>query len=209
MKLQLKALSIALGAATLMCGSAWGEASVGIQASSSSSAAVATARVNVTVSVPKFVFLRVGALSGSPQAMPFGIDAASILPYVVGTNNQPVTSGTIPSATFSASGAALTVQAYTNVAAGATFACTSSNPVGTNIQIASVANQPKLADFTVTAAGTSPAHPGGTSLACGSAGTLTGLTTYNGTWTYTLATPATPWASGDYGVQVAYTATTL
>ena len=210
MKLQLKALSIALGAATLLVGSAWGEARIGIVSSTDTTPAQATARVSVSVSVPRFVYLRVGALGAGAEGLAFGVNGASILPYVVAANNQVVATGTVPTATFSATGAALTVQAYTNAGTGASLACTSSTTGGSSASlIANVPNQPKLTDFTVTPAGASPSHPGGASLTCGSPAPLSGMTVYNGTWTYSLATPGTPWTAGDYAVQVAYTASTI
>ena len=210
MKLQMKAIALALASSTLLVGTAWGEARVGIQPAGGPSA-IATARVNVTVSVPKFVYLRVGAFGAGPESLAFGVTAASILPYAVGANNQIVASGTIPTPAFATPGSsALTVQAYTNNGSGASLACTSNTGVGSNTLIAAVANEPKLTDITITAAGASvPAHPGGGDATCTVGNTLTALTTYSGTWTYGLTTPSTPWLAGSYGVQIAYTATTL
>lgn len=197
MKLQLKALSIALGAATLMAGSAWGEAT-STSGPFAGGPYAATARLNVTIAVPKVVILRVGALGGAIDTVAFTSTVGSVA--VGGPSGY---SGAIPptSSGVTSTGSPVVVQVYTNNGS-ADLTCSSA------AMLPATAGGPTLSDVTVTNGLATVAHPGA-NLTCVGLTALAGMTpttSRDDSWTYALA--GTPFAAGAYSTQVTYTATT-
>lgn len=204
MKLQLKALSLALGAATLMAGTAWGEETTGIQPFGT--AAIAAARLNVRVVVPNIVVLKVGSAGGTIDTVQFNVGVSG---YTLGVNSQAYT-GTIPPTLSVTPGAGpVSVGAWTNAAAGASVVCALSSLMG-NTALPSGG-----VDITVASGGAGNlTHPGGasTTLAlCDGATTssIASLTTLGGSFSYGTSAPVTGYVAGNYGNVVTYTATTL
>ena len=202
MKLQLKALSLALGASTLMFGTAWGASEVATGAGP----VVANAALNFTLTVPKVIALRVGRATAADTIAigttintgvnTWGTDAAA--PTAASLFGAPTYVGT---ATPAASGDMLNkVQAYawTNVAAGGTLTCAA--PVGTI----------NPADLSVASVGVlGHPTPGPLSAACPSAGTAIAAlgAVKTAAWTYTFIGDFTTYNAGGFTSAVTYTAT--
>jgi hypothetical protein len=199
MKLQLKALSIALGAATLMCGSVWANTTSSV----SSGATVTTAAdLKIKIIVPKVVILRVGSTGGSAAT----VDEIEFTATAGGLSGTSVTyTGPIPPV-FSnvtvtgATPSAVPVAVWTN-AGSATLSCSASTLTGPTGSGAAT-----LGDITVIATTPMP-HPGANLGACTTGASLpvpiaTGLVD---TWQYGLN--GSVYAAGTYTTTATYTAT--
>lgn len=212
MKLQLKALSIALGAATLMAGSAWGESTVGVQTTGATSA---SAKMTVTVTVPKIVVLKVGPSGTGMQNVVFGVDLNPSL----GTGNSMAYTwaGTAaPSLSITPVSSTVSVAAWTNTG-NATVDCALSSLGGATAFAAgpTALGVPGTDDITVLAtlgAGTGSVlpHPSSNLSGCGSpTASLNANTLYNSEYLFGTAFTASLLLAGTYGNTVTYTATSL
>jgi hypothetical protein len=206
MKLQLKALSIALGAATLMAGSAWGESTAGVGIPTSTVSA--TAKVNINITVPKVILLKIGTAGGTVDTVDFTASLSS--PTVAGTGNSLATTwtGTAPTFSVAATGDVLTAVAWTNSASGA-----SGGTLSCSMTTAFASGGPTAADISVGSsvalAGGSLVHPG-TNTNCATPTPFARNVLVGSTYTYSIAPGSVAaWAAGSYTSVVTYTATTL
>jgi hypothetical protein len=201
MKLQLKALSIALGAATLMCGSAWGEGQAGV-----GTGAVAKAAVDLRIIIPKVVLLRVGAASTTVDLLTFtGAMATPTAAGAPGSNLDTNWDGiSDPTFGFTPTPQTLNASVYTNVS-GVTVSCASSGFNAGGPTDASV-----LVVSTVLANG-GFAHMGTSLTGCSGTTAVSPNSVRRSSWAYSIDPVANPaaWLANTYNTTVTYTTSAL
>jgi hypothetical protein len=217
MKKRFNALSLALGLALVMIGTAsFAEQTIGVQAGATT--AIATARVNVRVTVPKVVILRVGDANATVSDVNFTIGVGTGVPAGVG-NSQAYTGAiapaggavTVATTNPTTTAGVLTVQVWTNATAGAKLTCALTALAGATSFAtgATAGGVPGTNDISVAS---TALHPTGNLAGCDGTSTQAAtprLTVNNNSFTY--ATTFTPSAinSGIYGNIATYSATTL
>ena len=205
MKLQLKALSIALGAATLMVGSAWADSQI---STGSTSPLEAKANVNLSLVVPRIIALRIGdatmantiTFTQSAVGGNWGVNASD--PTVASLFGSGTTANDANSNNTTASNN-LKMWTWTNISGGGTVTCAvlpgGSPIVASDVQAASI--------------GGGIGHPAGANLGaqCG-APTVTYTPVgpvKTDTWAYNFIGSPTGYLAGTYSSQVKYTASAI
>jgi hypothetical protein len=205
MKLQLKALSIALGAATLMAGSAWGDSQI---STGSTSPLEAKANVKLSLVVPRIIALRIGdatvantiAITQSAVGGNWGVDSSdptisSLFGTTSATNDANANNTT--------AGKNLKMWAWTNITGGGTITCA----------VTPGASPIVSSDLQAVSVGSGIGHPAGADLGaqCG-APTVTFTpvgTIKTDTWEYNFIGLPSGYIAGSYTTQVKYTAAAI
>jgi hypothetical protein len=207
MKLQLKALSIALGAATLMCGSAWGDSSI---ITGSSPNLTATSNVKLALKIPRIIALRIGdadtvntitITQGTGSSGDWGVNTsdptvASLFGATSAINDANSNNTT--------AGKNLKMWAWTNITGGGTITCVftpgGSTIASTDLQAVSIGSG-------------GVGHPAGSDLGaqCGTPSvTFTPVGTIKtDTWEYNFIGTPSSYIAGTYTSSVKYSAVAL
>lgn len=172
-----------------------------------SGALTTSAKLNVQITVPRILFLQVGATGATVNTLTFGVGTTGFtgaLPQtnVVPTGTPPFTStATTAGDDDGTSDGRITARLWTNNGT-ATLSCAAA-------PLVSGANTIALSAIAVSAGTGTLAHPGAT-LACGAASNTSvgaaGVNDLSSNWTYSYA-PAVAPPAGQYTTQVTYTAT--
>ena len=217
MKLQLKALSLALGAATLMAGTAWGETTAAVGSITAGSPptlgnASTSARLNVSLIVPKIIILRIGSTGGSAATVDDVLFTVGLSGHAAGAAGSTYTGAIPPSLGVAPVGTSVSVQAWTN-AASANLSCV----LGTLSGYTALPTAGSLIEVTSSGGPTDLVHPGGISATLANctgatqaiASGATAPTSLGGTFIYGANAGVTGYLAGTYGNLVTYTAVTL
>ena len=205
MKLQLKAISIALGAATLLVGSAWGDAQISTGATSPLDA---KANVTLRVTIPRVIALRIGeatlantisitqgAVGGNWGTDPLDPTVAALFGLASSINDANGSNTT--------AGNNLKMWTWTNISGGGAISC-AVTPGGSPIL---------SADLHAVSVGAGVGHPAGGNLnaQCG-APSVTFMpvgSIKTDTWEYSFIGLPSSYVAGTYTSAVKYTASAI